>query len=151
MDFMFYNKDGLIAMQVPGYRHDTNLIYQKMPVLTSDGEVKLWRKDDCMLESAKNIPDDVISFICRLYKRKMSYNNDIFFEDDFEWASGYFLSCELPEDFWDMSESNKISALRSLVCYDYEDLPDDFLYKNIFQLAEGVRERIENLKKSSQI
>ena len=151
MDFMFYNKNGLIGMQVPGYKHDQNLIYQKMPVITQEGDVKLWSKDNCSLVPRGNIDPGVVSFICRLYKRKISYNSDVFFEDDFEWASRYFLSCDLPEDFWDMSESDKISTLKTLVCYDYEDLPDEWLYKNIFSLAEGVRRRIEHLKESSQI
>ena len=125
MDFMFYNKNGLIGMQVPGYKHDQNLIYQKMPVITQEGDVKLWSKDNCSLVPRGNIDAEVVSFICRLYKRKISYNSDVFFEDDFEWASRYFLSCDLPEDFWDMSESDKISTLKTLVCYDYEDLPEN--------------------------
>jgi hypothetical protein len=66
---------------------------------------------------------------------------------DFEWASGFYLSQDLPKD-WDVMEDDKLfSTLEELAWQPFEYWDGESIYREIENLSSSVRTYINKENK----
>ena len=68
-------------------------------------------------------------------------------DKDFEWASSFYLSQDLPKD-WDVMEDDKLfSTLEELAWQPFEYWDGESIYKEIESLSSSVRTYIKQENK----
>lgn len=62
------------------------------------------------------------------------------------WASGHYLTDELPDNWMDMDEADVLDFIEEHVCEDYEYFDPEHLFDMMTHLAEDALHNKERIK-----